>query len=250
MGYSDLRENLLAWLDDFALSDCTEDGLLRILRRTFELSLKHNLTIILSKSTLFPKEIQWWGRKTDASEVIMDPSNYQQIHDAEETRTAGELCQYVHCIAWMRSAIPRYSERVAPLYTLLEAVYKKVGKRTKRKIENMNSYDLGWENFYSIAIAGIQEQLENVVKSAHCDPWLRICIHRDANNAHWAAAVTQWDVSELRKRISKQNYQPLPLPSASFSSVQEHWSTYEKEALAVVEKFRCSNCMLACTEDI
>lgn len=38
--YSELREKLLAWLDDLALFDRTEDGLLRLLRRFFGLSLK------------------------------------------------------------------------------------------------------------------------------------------------------------------------------------------------------------------
>lgn len=45
--YSLLRENNLAWLDDFVLIDFTEDGFLRIRQRFFELPLKHNLTILL-----------------------------------------------------------------------------------------------------------------------------------------------------------------------------------------------------------
>lgn len=101
--YGEIRENPLCCLDDFALFDRTDDTLQHILPRSFELSLKHNLTISLPKSTFIAKETQWCGWKIDATGVIIDWLTYQGIHDAYKTSVAGEICQYVHYIARMRS---------------------------------------------------------------------------------------------------------------------------------------------------
>lgn len=61
-----------------------------------------------------------------------------------EPTTAGELCQYLNAVAWMRNAIPHFAERVAPLYKLLEAAYTKSRKRTKRSIASITLSSLGW----------------------------------------------------------------------------------------------------------
>ena len=38
---------------------------------------------------------------------------------------------------WMGSSIPKYSKRVASVHNLMEQVYKKVGKRTKRAVSKV-----------------------------------------------------------------------------------------------------------------
>lgn len=125
-----------------------------------------------------------------------------------------------------------------------------MGKSTKSAINNLSLHDLGWENFHSIAFDGFQEALGNVVKSAHPDPLLSICIHKATVIAHPSPAVTQCEASELQKPVYKQSQQPLGFLSSPFSSAQEPWSTYEKEKFSVVEKFRHLNYMLVCTDDI
>lgn len=49
----------------------------------------------------------------------MDLSNYQEIRDADEAHTAGELCQYVQNISWMCSVIPLLLERSVLIYAFL-----------------------------------------------------------------------------------------------------------------------------------
>lgn len=107
--YSVLWEYLFAWLDDFIIFHRTEDALLRVLQNFFELSLQKNVIVSLLKLTCFSKEIKWWGRKIDASKNILDPAKYARIYDANELHKAGELCQYVHGLTWMRFSIPRFS---------------------------------------------------------------------------------------------------------------------------------------------
>lgn len=100
-----------------------------MLRKFFELFLDQNIVISLVKSTFFTKEIKWCGENIDSSGITLDTSNYERISDVIEAHTAGELCQFVQCISWMRSAVPRLSDRAASLFSLLEAAYEKVGKR-------------------------------------------------------------------------------------------------------------------------
>lgn len=72
-----------------------------------------------------------------------------------------------------------------------------MGKLTKRAINNLTLPDFGWNQKHSLSFDGIQEQLHNVVKSAHRNPALRICIYSDASDKNWASAVTQCEEHEL-----------------------------------------------------
>lgn len=244
--FVELRDNLMAWLDDFALHHRTEEQLLQLLSRFLQLCSDNRLVISLPKSTFFTTKIKWCGRVIDAEGVTMDPANYSGIKDATQPINAAELCEYVHCIAWMSVSIPRFAERAAPLYATLEEAYKRTGRRTKKSIAKLPVAQLGWGEEQSGAFADLQEQLQNVVKTSHPDPQLRLCVHSDASEHFWAVAVTQCPDEELRKQITKQNHQPLAFLSGAFNEAQEHWSTYEKEAFAVVQAFRRLNYLLGC----
>lgn len=74
----------------------------------------------------------------------MDPANYSGIKGAVKPINAAELCEYVHCIAWMSAAIPRFDERASPLYTILEEACKRSGRRTDNAIAKLSVTELGW----------------------------------------------------------------------------------------------------------
>lgn len=130
----------------------------------------------------------------------MYPANYAGIRNAAETLTAEQLCQYVHCPAWMRSAIHSFSECAAPFYKILEVAFKNVGRCTNRAIRKLNLCDLGCTKIHSNTFVGFQQKLQNVTETAHRDPILRVCVQGDARHASWAAAVTQCDEGELKNQ--------------------------------------------------
>lgn len=245
--FGQLRGNLLAWLDDFALYAPSEERLLDILDKFLQICSTYNLVISLPKSTFFAPQINWCGRLIDASGVRMDPSSYSGMVDASEPESAGELCEYIHGMAWMSNAIPRFAERSAPLYSVLEEAYRISGKRTKKSIARIPLSKLGWGPEQSETFKQLQHQLQEMVKTAHRDPALRLCIYTDASDSFWAAAVTQCPDQELRKPVSDQQHDPLAFLSGAFNATQQHWSTFEKEAFAVVETFRRLNYMLSCS---
>lgn len=102
----------------------------------------------------------------------------------------------------------------------------------------------------SKAYAGLPEQFQEVVKTSHGNPAMHICVHSDASGAFWAAAVTLCNAEELEQPATEQLHEPLAFLSSPFSGSQEHWSTYEKEAFAIVQTFRRLNYLLCCADEV
>lgn len=223
-----------------------ESQLFRILRLFFEICRKHRLIISLSKSSFFLSEITWCGRIINAEGVRFNPKNIAGLKNCETPRTAGELCEYVHGVNWISSSIPRFAERVAPIRQLLEKAYKKAGgSRKKKAIAKSSILDLGWDEHHFSAFQDLQGQIKTTTSLAHRDPRKILCIHTDASDQFWAVAATQCHPGELHKPLADQQHQPLAFLSSCFSEREEHWSTYEREAHAVVQAFRKLDYILA-----
>lgn len=245
--FVELQDNFKAWLDDFMLFAEDEAHLFKLLHRFLEICRFRNLFVSLPKSSFFLREAAWCGRIIDADGVRFNPSNLSGLQNCDLPRTAAELCEYVHGISWIATSIPRFAERAAVLRDLLEIAYTKAGgSRKKRSIAKFSVGDLGWDDRHEAAFKGLQEQLQESTRMAHRDANLTLCIHTDASDRHWAVCATQCCPKELTKHIAHQKHQPLAFLSGTFSEREEHWSTYEREAFAVVQAFRKLDYLLAC----
>ena len=96
--FAELRANMKAWLDDFNLHAHDESSLLALLERFFEICSKHNLILSAKKCTFFKKDIKWCGRIVNTDGYSMDPSNSSALAAIDKPTTAGELCEFVHCL--------------------------------------------------------------------------------------------------------------------------------------------------------
>lgn len=245
--FTELKDHLKAWIDDFMLFAPTEEDLLRILRRFFEICRKRRLIVSLPKSDFYLSEVIWCGRIVDAKGVRFHPKNIAGLIDSDPPRTAGELCEYVHGVNWISLSIPRFAERVAPLRDLLETAYAKAGgSRKKKSIAKIPLADLGWEEAHVKAFKDLQVQIQQSTRLTHRDPSKTLCVHTDASDKYWAVAATQCDPDELGKPLIDQKHYPLAFLSSAFNEREEHWSTYEREAYAVVQAFRKLDYLLAC----
>ena len=63
--FSELRENMKAWIDDFNLFCGNEEQLLQLLERVFEIYHQHGLLLSARKCFLFAPELKWSGRIID-----------------------------------------------------------------------------------------------------------------------------------------------------------------------------------------
>jgi hypothetical protein len=59
----------------------------------------------------------------------------EALQTMQEPQNCADLVQYVAAVNWMRSAIPNYSKRVAPLQAALAKVFEGKSRRTKKGVE-------------------------------------------------------------------------------------------------------------------
>lgn len=142
------------------------------------------------------------------------------------------------------------ASRVAPLREILEEAYRNAVSRKKKAISKIRLTNLGWDTTLADSFRVIQEQLANAVKQARRNLSLALCVRTDANDNHWAAALTQCKHAELKKLVTEQAHQPLAFLTGSFATRQEHWSTYERDAYAIVRTFRKMSYSLACDPSV
>lgn len=202
--------------------------------------------VSISKSRFYAARLKWCGPVIDGTGVTLDSSKVSGLRDAAQPENAAELCQYIHVSTWMARAIPRFAEHISPLRDQLEITYKKSRKRKRKAIERIRETTLGWSEEHSRAYESMEEQLRYAVTNALRDPMRTLCIHTDASDAHWAAALIQCRPGDLGKPISEKSHAPLAFLSGAFSETQEHWTTNEKEAFVIVQSFHKLSHSFAC----
>jgi RNase H-like domain found in reverse transcriptase len=134
----------------------------------------------------------------------------------------------------MRSSLPLYAEKVAPLQDLLEVVYKEAKGRTKKRATSV-SLNRRWSQTCEKAFRSLQEDILALMTIAHPDPKKRICVFTDASDAFYSGMITQVPEHHLDLAVQDQQHQPLAFTSGRFRGSQERWTIPEMEAFAVIE---------------
>jgi len=245
--FAELRDRLKAWLDDFLLYCTSEDELLDSLLRFFTICSDYNLYLSAKKCEFFQRTVRWCGRLISPEGVQLDPSRLSGLKHISLPQTAGELCEYVHCLRWMSRSIPDFVRVSAPLQEILERAYALKGKRTRRSIQRIPLKSLSWGTKHTEAFHKLQDSLKSTVCLAYPDPEKTVCLYTDASELHWSAIVTQADAAELRKDIEEQKHAPLAFIGSSFSKTEMKWSTFEKEAFAISTLRVQSSIVRTCT---
>jgi hypothetical protein len=75
--------------------------------------------------------MRYCGRLNTKDGVRFDPKNMESLQTMHETQNGSELVQHVASVNWMRSAVPNYSKRVAPLQEVLAKVFEGNSRRTR-----------------------------------------------------------------------------------------------------------------------
>jgi hypothetical protein len=149
-------------------------------------------------------------------------------------QNGGDLVQYVAALNWMRSSLPLFAVKAAPLQDLLEVVYKEAKGRTKKKATSV-SLEGRWTKTCEKAFRQLQEDKLTPMTTAHPDPKQRICVFTDASDAFYSGMITQVREHHQDLPVHDQKHQPLAFTSGRFRGSQERWTIPEKEAFAVIE---------------
>lgn len=151
--------------------------------------------------------------------------------------SANELCQFIHCCKWTSSCIPNVHSISQPLSDILEETYAFYSKRRTASLEKVAFHKLSWGAIHEAAVTNLKEILNSAVKLAHLKEVHVISLFMNASDTFWAGNVTQVQQLEMRMEVEKQQHQSLPFLEGRFSRAEEYWTTYEKEAFAVVNDF-------------
>jgi hypothetical protein len=148
--------------------------------------------------------------------------------------TGADLQQFVCAFNWMRTAIPSFSELVFPIHELLEAVYARSGKRTKKAAARISLHEVGWNADHQQVFKSCQTALAHATTLAHPSTDKRVCLYTDASQDFWSAIATQVPPSDLDLPSDGQRHEPLAFLSGSFTGAMSRWPIIEKEAYAII----------------
>jgi hypothetical protein len=107
----------------------------------------------------------------------------------------------------MRSAIPNYSKREAPLQAALAKMLDGKSCRTKKAAAAVSLLHL-WGPEEQAAFKYLQALMESM-RLAFTDPNKRICVLTNASDRFNAGSVTQIDEDQLDLPAEEQDHQPL-----------------------------------------
>jgi RNase H-like domain found in reverse transcriptase len=152
--------------------------------------LQNCLFLHAAKCDLYGTEVRYCGRIITAECVQYDPRTISTLQQMGTPQNGGDPVQYVAALNWMRSSLPLYAEKVAPLQDLLEVLYKEAKGRTKKKATSV-SLEGRWSQACEKAFRSLQEDILTLMTSAHPDPAKRVCVFTDASDAFYSGIITQ-----------------------------------------------------------
>jgi RNase H-like domain found in reverse transcriptase len=138
----------------------------------------------------------------------------EALQTMQEPQNGADLVQYVATVNWMRSAIPNYLKRVAPLQAALAKVFESKIRRTKKDEAAVLLIHL-WGSEEQSAFKDLQATIMESMPLAFPDPDKRICVLTNASDRFYAGLVTQIDEEQLDLPMEEQDHRPLAFFQAS-----------------------------------
>jgi RNase H-like domain found in reverse transcriptase len=201
----DIKSNIKVWLDDCLLRTKTVDDLLATLNFFFKKCQEHGLKLHARKCVLFASTVRYCGRLITKDGVRFDPKDMEALQTMQEQQNGADLVQYVAAVNWMRSAIPNYSKRVAPLQVALAKVVEGKSRRTKTAAAAVSLIHL-WGPEEQAAFKDLQAAIMDSMTLAFPDADKRICVLTDASDRFYAGLVTQIDEEQLDLPMEEEDH--------------------------------------------
>ncbi len=215
---------LLIYLDDLLGYANDTSTLLDRLRAVFEVCKTSGLKLNPAKCQLVTNEVQFCGRTINKKGVKFNPRQYEALINMTAPTTVGGLMELVYGANWMRTAIPKFSQLIAPLQSLLESNYAK--HNTRKKVRLINRPISAWgdehQDAFQTLITAIKEQTILVT----VDPNKRLCLFTDASEPYWSGVLTQVSQREFKSGKPPQDWEhhPVGFVSGSFKGSSSRWT--------------------------
>jgi hypothetical protein len=146
----------------------SEEKLLDVLEHFFKTCLQHGLFLHAVKCNLYGTEVRYCGRIITADGVLYAPRTMSTLQHMGTPHNGGDLVQYVAVLNWMRSSLPLFAEKAAPLQDLLEVVYKEAKGHTKKKATSV-FLERRWSLTCDKGFRILQEDILTLMNTSHQD---------------------------------------------------------------------------------
>jgi hypothetical protein len=134
--------------------------------------------------------MRYFGRLITKDGVQFDPKNRKALLQImREPQKGTGLVQYVVAVNWMKSALQKYSKRVASLQAALAKMFEGKSRWTKKAAAAVSLLHL-WGPEEQVAFKYLQAAIMESMTLAFPDPDKRICVLTDASDRFYADLVT------------------------------------------------------------
>ena len=240
-----LRKQTLLWLDDLLLFAPSVDKLFQLINDLLQLCRDYNLYLHPEKCQFCTTTVRWCGRIITPQGVTFDPKDYQGIYNLQMPTTVAQLQQLICAFQWIRTTIPEFSKVIEPIRKFLNRTMSKTGSRSKRSTSRISLTSTGWGKEEAECFAHCKNALASQVTLSHRDPSKRLCLFTDASDTCWSGFISQIPTNQIGLPPVDQDHEPLAFLSGHFNSTELGWSTYEKEAYAIMASTKRMHWILA-----
>ena len=211
----DLEPYVFVYLDDIIVVTDTFERHIQILTEVAKRIKSAGLTISVEKSRFCLDQMKFLGYVIDARGVRVDPDKVKCILNYPIPKTVKDIRRFIGMAGYYRRFVDRFSEISAPLTDLI---------KSKGKIS--------WSEKADQAFRDLKSRLVSAPILATPKWNEKFTIHADASDFAVGAVITQGE-GEKEK--------PVAFMSKKLVGAQKHYTTTEKECLAIltaIEHFR------------
>ena len=199
------------YIDDVIIFGKTEEEFLTNLDKVFARFKEFNIFLNPDKCVLGVNELEYVGHVLNEHGLSMSEEKIRTVLDFPVPTKIKELRSFLGLANYFRDHVNHHSTIVAPLYELLNSI-----------VDNKH---FKWTNEATDAFLAIKKEIQNNPTLFFVDETARVTLHTDASDYGLGGYLFQ---------TVEEQERPIMFISKAFSRPQLRWSTFEKEAYAIL----------------
>lgn len=210
------KGNILIFIDDAIIPANDYKEAIERLQETLEVASDYGLEINWKKSEVLTTKVEYLGHVVQDGEIKPSTEKTEAVVKFPEPKTVKQLKSFMGLASYFRKYIPYFAKIASPLTNLLK-----------------KDHNFTFEDEHRYAFNILKEKLGS-------SPVLKIFNSKRPTELHTDASCVAY-AAVLMQRCEDSNLHPVHYMSRKTSDAERKYSSYELEALAIIEgvkKFR------------
>lgn len=200
---------VVVYQDDITVSGRNLAEHLKNLKAVLGKLQQAELKLNKSKCSFFQSKISYLGFTINSTGLSKNPERISSILNAPVPKDIHELRAFIGMVNYYSKFINKFADKMSPLYKLLQ-----------------NNVKFDWSEKCQQTYDSIKREITSDKILVHFNPKLPIVLATDASKNAVAGV--------LLHQYSDNTTKPIAFISRSLSKTEQNYSTFEKEALAIV----------------